>query len=280
MNKKCFNTIYLFSLCLGFYFFSSCSAYKKLPYLTNIDSEHQARLITDQGVHEAKIKPNDLLSITVSSTIPGAANDFNLPVVPSVYDQVLQTSVTGGGAAGGGGASSLQDYLVDKAGLIRFPIFGDLKVAGMSVRELEESLTKQIYPRYISMKPIVTVRLLNFKVSVLGEVTKPGTYQSENGEMTIFDALAAAGDLTLYAKRNNVMLIRTTETGDVVTYRVNLQDKNSVANKDIFYLQQSDKLYVETNKAKGNNSQFGTLETFGLSAISLVVSVAAFITRF
>ncbi|OJU46906.1 MAG: hypothetical protein BGN96_00895 [Bacteroidales bacterium 45-6] len=130
------------------------------------------------------------------------------------------------------------------------------------------------------MKPIVTVRMLNFKVSVLGEVTKPGTYQSENGEMTIFDALAAAGDLTIYAKRNNVMLIRTTESGNVVTYRVNLQDKNSVANKDIFYLQQSDKLYVETNKAKGNNSQFGTLETFGLSAISLVVSVAAFITRF
>lgn len=278
MNKKCFNTIYLFSLCLGFYFFSSCSAYKKLPYLTNVDSGQQSRLISGQGVYESKIKPNDLLSITVSSTIPGAANDFNLPVVPSVYDQLLQNSVTGGGATGGG--SSLQDYLVDKNGQIRFPVFGDMKVEGMTIRELEESLTNQIYPRYISMKPIVTVRMLNFKVSVLGEVGKPGTYPSENGQMTIFDALAAAGDLTIYAKRNNVMLIRTTETGDVITYRVNLQDKNSIANKEIFYLQQNDKLYVETNKAKGNNSQFGTLETFGLSAISLVVSVAAFITRF
>lgn len=279
MNKKCFNTIYLFSLCLGFYFFSSCSAYKKLPYLTNVDSGQQSRLISGQGVYESKIMPNDLLSITVNSTIPGAANDFNLPVAPSLYDELLKSSVTGGAGSGGGGASSLQNYQVDKDGVIKLPVLGNLKVGGMTIRELETNITNQIYPKYISSKPIVTVRMLNFKVSVLGEVSRPGTFQSENGQMTLFDALAAAGDLTIYAKRSNVMLIRTTETGDVVTYRVNLQDKNSVANKDVFYLQQNDKLYVETNRSKGNNSQFGTVETFGLSAISIVISVVTLLLR-
>lgn len=168
---------------------------------------------------------------------------------------------------------------MDKNGNIDFPVLGKLKIAGKNTRELQEYLTGEIYPRYISTKPVVNVRILNFKVSVLGEVNKPGTYTSDNGQMTLFDALAAAGDLTIYGRRNNVLLMRTTETGDVVTYRINLQDKNSVANKDIFYLQQNDKLYVETNKSKGNNSSIGGIESLTLSALSILISVISIITR-
>lgn len=277
MSKKRVNIIFV--LCLYACLFSSCNAYKKLPYLTNLETEQQVALMAHQGVHEPQVKPNDLLTITVNSSIPGAANDFNLPVVPSVYNPVLQANLTSGGGASSGGAASLQDYLVDKSGNIQFPVFGELKVSGKTVTQLQNELVDRIYPQYIKEKPIVTIRFKNFGVSVLGEVAAPGKYTSENGVMTIFDALAAAGDLTIYGKRDNVLLMRTTEQGDVLTYRINLQDKNSVANPEVFYLQQNDKLYVETNKAKGNNAQFGTMQTISLSVISLVLSVATFLTR-
>jgi polysaccharide export outer membrane protein len=149
----------------------------------------------------------------------------------------------------------------------------------MTTGEARNYLVSLIYPRYIVEKPIVNVRFVNFGVSVLGEVAKPGIYASANGQMTILDALAAAGDMTIYGKRDNVLLVRLLEDGEVAMHRINMQDKNLVLNRDIFYLQQNDKIYVEPNKAKGNNSNFGTLQTIGLSALSIVISVIAIITR-
>ena len=97
--------------------------------------------------------------------------------------------------------------------------------------------------------------------------------------MTILDALAAAGDMTIYGRRDNVLLLRIQENGEIAIHRIDMQDKSLVLNKDLFYLQQNDKLYVETNKAKGNNSRFGTFESISLSALSIVISVIAIITR-
>lgn len=256
---------------------NSCTAYKKLPYLTNIaQGDTITPLVQGQGVHEPALKPNDILTIVVNSTIPGAANDFNLMVLPGQGASSLNTTqVTS--SLSGTMTGTLQNYQVDRDGNIDFPVLGKILVKQMTPSLLKDYLANRIYPQYITQRPTVTVRLLNFQVSVLGEVTKPGSYSSETGSMSVFDALAAAGDLTIYGRRDNVMLIRTDEFGNVKTFRINLQDKNTIAQKDIYYLQQGDKIYVEANKAKGNSSAISTATTIGISFASILVSVATLI---
>lgn len=268
---KFFN--YLFVGCF-FLFLSSCTAYKEIPYLQNADQISPYETSLTVGVHESRIMPNDILSITVNSTVVGAATDFNLPLVPSSLTNPVQTTVTATSTTG-----SLQNYIVDKNGYINFPVLGALKVNGMTTEQAGEYISSLIFPKYIAIKPIVNVRFLNFQVSVLGEVAKPGIYKSDNGQMTIFDALAAAGDLTIYGKRKNVLLVRTYDNGEIAMHRINLQDKSTLLDKNTFYLQQNDKLYIEPNKTKGNNSRFGTLESIGLSAVSIIISLIAIITR-
>jgi len=249
--------------------FGSCTAYRQLPYLKNVEDVRD----TLAAVHEAKIMPNDLLIITVNSTDPEAAKDFNLPMVPNNMDNPIQTSVVTASSSTG----TLQNYLVDKNGTVNFPILGKIKIADMTTREAQDYLVSLLYPQYITEKPVVNVRFVNFNISVLGEVARPGIYSSANGQMTIFDALAAAGDMTIYGKRNNVLLTRILANGEVVNYRIDMQDKDLILHKDLFYLQQNDKLYVEMNKARGNSARFGTLETVGLSALSIAISVLAIV---
>lgn len=263
-----------FVICFLAVILNSCNGYKQLAYLKNTEEVSPEALSSLVKVHEAKIMPNDIVSITVNSNIPGAATDFNLPVIPNNLNSAVQTTVTASGTSG-----SLQNYMIDKDGKINFPILGELKLGGMTAKEAQDFLVSLIYPRYIAEKPIVNVRFINFGVSVLGEVAKPGIYTSANGQMTVLDALAAAGDMTVYGKRDNVLLVRVKEDGEIAMYRINMQDKNLVLDRNLFYLQQNDKLYVETNKAKGNNSRFGTFESISLSALSIIISVVAIITR-
>ena len=261
--------ILLQALCL-----QSCDSYKRLPYLTEVETLTPEQLALTRGVNEARIKPNDILKITVNSIIPGATSDFNLPLVPSSQSTV-QTSISSASSTTG----SLQNYTVNNNGYINFPVIGEILLSGMTIEEAKGYIVSLIYPKYISEKPIVNIDILNFKVAVLGEVAKPGVYESINAQMTLFDALAAAGDLTIYGKRDNVLLLRTKDDGELVTYRLNLQDKDLVLNKDLYYLQQNDKLIVEVNKAKGNNSRFGTVESIGISTLSIIISLIAIITR-
>lgn len=255
--------------------FSSCNGYKQLPYLKDAGVSLSDTISGLAIPHEPRIMPNDIISIMVNSTVPGAASDFNLPMVPGNLDNPLQTSISTASASTG----SLQNYLVDKDGRINFPLLGELQLGGMTIMEAQHYIVSLIYPRYIAEKPIVNIRFVNFEVSVLGEVSKPGIYKSVNGQMTILDALAAAGDMTVYGKRNNVLLVRIKDNGDIATHRIDIQDKDLLQNRNLFYMQQNDKLYVETNKAKGNNSRFGTLETIGLSAVSILISIIAIVTR-
>ncbi|MDH6307780.1 polysaccharide export outer membrane protein [Dysgonomonas sp. PFB1-18] len=253
--------------------FNSCNGYKQLPYLKDAGVSLSDTLTGLAIPHEPCIMPNDIISITVNSTVPGAASSFNMPAGTGSSDGSISTS-TSTGTSG-----NLQNYLVDRDGRINFPLLGELKLGGMTVKEAQYYIVSLIYPRYIAEKPIVNIRFTNFEVSVLGEVAKPGIYKSVNGQMTILDALAAAGDMTVYGKRNNVLLVRIQDNGDVATHRIDIQDKDIIQNRNLFYMQQNDKLYVETNKAKGNNSRFGTFETIGLSALSILISIIAIATR-
>ncbi|MDR1653528.1 MAG: polysaccharide biosynthesis/export family protein [Prevotellaceae bacterium] len=270
MEKKYFNRLIFILSGTAILFLNSCTAYKKLPYLQGATNAELLR--TRQ--HEPRIMPNDIITITVNSNVEGAATNFNLPLVPANIGNITQTTTSGSGS----GAGSLQNYLVDTRGNINFPVLGTLKVAGKTLKEAQEYITSLIYPQYIVEEPVVNVRLLNFQVAVLGEVTRPGTYSAANGQMTVFDALAAAGDMTIYGKRNNILLVRTNENGQTKFFRFDIQDKNFIANQELFFLQQNDKLYVETNKAKGNNSAFGTLQSLGVSVISVAMSAISLIS--
>ncbi|MDR1783464.1 MAG: polysaccharide biosynthesis/export family protein [Dysgonamonadaceae bacterium] len=261
MNKQAKKSFILAAIVIATVLCTSCTAYKKLPYFDGAESE---TLFTTP--HEPKIMPNDVLMIVVNTNLTGTTNDFNLPLISAATSSVTQTNISGN--YGG----SFQNYIVDTDGYINFPVLGRIHVAGMTLWQLQRYLAQEIYPKYVAEQPIINVRFLNFNVSVLGEVVRPGTYNSANGQMTILDALAAAGDLTVYGRRDNVLLVRTTKTGETVFQRINLQDKNFVANKEFFFLQQGDKLYVETNKAKGNNSAFGVEQSTTLSAISIGLS--------
>lgn len=254
---------------------ASCTAYKKLPYLQEAESLTSEQIKSKAQIYEPKIMPNDILSIVVNSKTPGATKDFNLPLIPSNNSVVLQSSYMDASNSSG----TIQNYIVDKNGNIDFPILGNIAVKGLTRLELQDKLSNMIYPQYINEDPIVNVRFLDFKVSVLGEVNKPGVYQSESGVMTLFDALAYAGDLTVYGKRRNVMLLRENENGEVQAYRINLQDKDILLNKDIYYLQQNDKIIVEVNKTRGNSSSIGSMETIGLTVVSLLITITALIVR-
>lgn len=255
--------------------FSSCTAYKKIPYIQGADTLSQKELANSALNYEAKVMPNDILLITVNTLTPEASKDFNLPLIPSNSKSVMPTELNSASSEYG----SLQNYIVDKEGFINFPVLGKVKVGGLTKAGVEKMLHDAIYPTYTKENPVVTMRFLNYQVTVLGEVAKPGRYASQNAQMTIFDALALAGDLTIYGKRKNLLLLRTDETGQKQVYPIDLQDRKLLLKNDLYYLQQNDVLYVEPNKSKGNNSQFGTLEGMTLSAISILISVISIITR-
>ncbi|MDH6354362.1 polysaccharide export outer membrane protein [Dysgonomonas sp. PH5-45] len=250
----------------------SCTAYKKTPYLRDASSLTAEQFKETALLYEAKVKPNDILRIIVNSaSSPEAVSMFNMPLIPNTTSGVSETKISTGG--------SLQNYIVDKNGIISFPQIGDIYVAGLTRLEIENKITSLIYPKYVTEKPVVDVRFLNYHVTVLGEVAKPGVYTTDNNVLTLFDALAMAGDLTIYGKRDNVLLVREKGNGELMTYNINLQDKNILLRTDVYYLQQNDKIYVSPNKTKGNNSAVGTIESLTLSGLSILISVISIITR-
>lgn len=255
----------------------SCTAHKKIPYIIDAQSIPSEEFAKTAKVYDAVIMPKDILSITVNepTSEARAVRDFNLPLIPQETNDVMQTRISSSSASVGG----LQNYIVDNDGFISFPILGEIKIGGLTKQEAEKKLYSLIYPQYLKEKPIVNIRFLNYKIAVLGEVARPGVYTTNNEQMTLFDALAMAGDLTIHGDRKTVKLIRESANGELSVRAIDLQDKEILLDKDIYYLQQNDKIYVQPNKAKGNNSSFGTLETLALSGISLLISVISILTR-
>lgn len=235
----------------------SCASSKNVPYFQNSDFYDGSQ---SAYLYDARIMPKDELTITVSTIIPQAAVPYNL------------TAPTGGSGEGGG----LQDYLVDNQGYIMFPVVGKLKVAGLTKSEAEELILSKIKP-YMNAdeNPIVTVRLSGYAITVLGEVGGPGTFKVTREKINILEALAKAGDLTIYGKRDRVFLIREDATGKKEFHKLNLNDAN-ILDSPYYYLQQNDIVYVEPNKVKARNSNLGQSVTIWFSVLSTLMSVTTF----
>lgn len=245
---------------------SCSSAYKEVAYFQNSDS---IDLSASKMLFDARIMPKDLLTITVSCTDPEAATPFNMTVA-TVYNTTSRNTYN---------QPTLQQYLVDNEGNVEFPKVGTIHLGGLTKAEAEELIAEKIKPYMNAMEqPIVTVRMSNYKVSVLGEVSRPGMYTVSNEKTSILEALAQAGDLTIYGVRTNVKLIREDSTGEKSIHVLNLNDAD-IINSPYYYLQQNDIIYVEPNKVKSQNSSVGTMTTLWVSMTSILVSLASLIVN-
>mgnify|MGYP002645206460 FL=1 len=242
----------------------SCQSYKKVPYLQDTAFVND----TEQNVLQTgvKVMPKDLLTIAVSCSTPELAAPFNL--VNSVT-----ASGTEGKMVGQGNASpALQQYLVDNQGNINFPVLGEIHVGGLTKLEIENLIIDKLKV-YLKEAPLVTVRIVNYRISVLGEVTKPGSFVVSNEKINLLEALAMAGDLTIYGMRDNVKLIRTGQDNkqEIITMDLN---KAETVLSPYYQLQQNDIIYVTPNKTKAKNSDIGTNTGLWFSATSILVSLA------
>ncbi|MCX2740974.1 polysaccharide biosynthesis/export family protein [Pontibacter anaerobius] len=215
--------------------FTSCTNTKDAIYFSQIGnveySEFQAEDL------EPVIQKNDLLSISVSSINPEATKIFNIHNL--ALNNSYSTANSTGTAAG---------YLVDQEGFILFPYLGKFKAAGLTKKSLREAITSELVDRRLLIEPIVDVRYINYKVSILGEVAKPSVITVPNEKITLLEALGLAGDLTIYANRSNILLIREEEGKKKLT-RIDLTTDELFASP-YYYLKSNDIIYVEPNKAK------------------------------
>lgn len=217
----------------------SCTTYKTVPYFADIPDTTKPFDIHTEAYTSPVIQPDDILSITVVTLDPEANVLFNKSSVPSL--------AVGSSTATPIGQQLLTGYLVDKDGFVDLPQVGKISLAGYTTSQARDTITNRVTQFYTH--PSVDVRYANFRITVLGEVNRPATYTVPNEKITLFDALGLAGDLTIFGKRENILLIR--ETGEQTKHivRLNLNSKN-IMNSPYFFLKQNDVLYVEPNKAK------------------------------
>lgn len=246
-------------------FFTSCSTVENIAYLQQTNVSTKANVENINRAFELHIKPKDLLYITVVSTEPEASRIYNL-ITPQPQSQpsMMGSSIQS--------QPALQHYLVDNDGYINFPVLGKINVKDMTLKELEAYILQKLEPSFSNELPIVTIRITNFSVNVLGEVNNPGQVKSENVRLTIFDALAMSNDMTIYGMRNNVKVMREDSDGNKSFYTLNLNDRNIIYSPG-YFLEQNDVVYVEPNQSRANSSKYGAAESFRISSISVLISI-------
>lgn len=206
---------------------TSCVSTKEATYFNNLKD---TSLLSSTAISESIIQVNDILDISVSSMNPEASAIFN------VSNQA------------NGSTNQLSGYLVDQDGNIQFPVLKAVKAAGLTKEQLRTNIIKSILDKKLLVDPIVSIRFQNFRVTVLGEVSRPTVVSVPSEKISLLEALGFAGDLTIYAKRDNVLVIRE-ENGQKIIKRINL-NSNELFNSQYYYLKSNDIVYVEPNKTK------------------------------
>lgn len=249
-------------LLLSIIILGSCASKQQIVYFQDepIDSE-----MTLTNNYAIKLKPADMLTIDISAQEPEAVRPFLLTPVAQNTSNALNLNSN----------LRVQTYLIDVNGNIEFPVLGTLKMQGLSRVEATEMLKTKL-TEYI-VDPIVNLRLVNFTVTVLGEVNQPGTFTVQNERISLNDALGLAGDLTIYGKRDNVLLIREVD-GQKRYAKFNLNSVN-VVNSPNYYLTQNDVIYVEPNNARVRQSSYNPNNGIIISAIATLATIAAILIK-
>ncbi len=251
--KKIVTTLILFALII------SCATKDDVVYFNGVNA-------SDNSIGLDSYSPTyhieDELVIVVTALDAEAAKPFNKVAVNVPIDMVDAR-----------GRERMQTYRVDSDGNIDFPVLGKIQIAGLN-RDQATNLLEEKLADYIK-NPIVDIKTVNYKITVLGEVTRPGTYTTQNERITLLEAISMAGDLTIYGERENVLVIQDYDGNKTYT-RVNLKS-NELFDSPVYYLSQNDVVYVEPNKSRARNSSIGAATGVLLTSLSLVLSMTAII---
>lgn len=253
---------------------SSCATPTAIPYFQDVDRSDSTAAVPENA-RPIIIRPEDKLSIIVNSRDMQITNMFNLPYVAQRIGQTSESlsSNYSQGIAG---------YLVDENGDIDFPVVGIIHVAGLTRDEVSKLIKDRIVSNGLAKDIVVTVEYMNLKVSVMGEVSRPGRYNIDRDEFTILDAISAAGDLTIYGKRDNIKVLRTID-GVKQTFLVDLTSASELVSSPVYYLQQNDVIYVEPNSVRARQSTVNgnniRSTSFWISIASLASTVALYFLR-
>ena len=250
-----------FSLFALIFMLAACGANTK--NIVYFDGVHDVTLKTKFPPNvESAIQLNDLLSITVSSANPAASAIFNAP---------NESTPTTSSATSFGNTLTI-GYLVNLSGDIQFPVLGKIHAQGLTKSQLQAVLTRQLLDSKQLLDPIVTIRQLNFRVSVLGEVTHPGVFTTPNEKISLLEALSFAGDITIYGKKNNVLLIREDDKGDKLIVRIDLTSRD-LFTSEYYYLKSNDVIYIEPSRNREKKERLAQTTPIILSVISLAIII-------
>lgn len=250
---------------------SSCASPRKISYFQDLQ---QGMPVEIQNPIQITIKAEDKISIVISSKDPQLADLFNLPIVAHRVGQ-SQNSLSSQN-------QQVSNYTVNSLGEIDFPVLGKIHISGMSREEIAGYVKNELITKNLIKDPVVTVEFTNLGISVLGEVNKPGRYTIDRDKITLLDALGMAGDLTIYGKRENILVLRQVG-GKQVSYKIDLSSGHDLYASPIYYLQQNDVVYVEPNNTRARQSTTNgnnvISTSFWLSVASLLTTVAVLIVK-
>lgn len=259
-NSKMIKVTYSFIIAILFFGMSSCVSKKDIVYF-GIDEIDQLKI---SNSYKITFKPDDLLQIIISSLDLEAVIPFNLPVI---------SYATNNSAIG---RPVQQTYLIDRNGNIDFPILGTIKLEGLTRDQAITLLKGKLSKGYIK-DATVNILITNFRVSVFGDVLRPGVFTIPNERITILEAIAMAGDLNISGQRNNILVLRE-ENGKKMQYRVNLLS-NKIVTSPAFYLQQNDVVYVEQNRAKSQSAASNSNNGLFISITSIAITIVSLLIR-
>ena len=236
----------------------------KIAYLQDAEKLPASVLNKVNQPNEQTASPGDLIQITVTSRNPESVAPYN----KNSYIKEATSSTTD---------KNLEYYLVDNDGNIEFPVIGTLYISGMTKNQIKDLIISKLYPNHLAEMPAVEIRFKNFRITLLGEVNKPGIINVENEKITILEAIAEAGDLTINGERDNIMLIRTQADGSRSIHTININDKNILTSQH-FNLQRNDIIYVQPNASKKRSSwSVPPGLTLAMSSIGTLISIATLI---
>jgi len=256
------------------FFFSCMTTPKSIVYFQDLDKYRQnQRMASDSGTYEPIIKKYDELLITVAAPVldQETVAQFNPPMTAYLTPGIKGET----GVASVQQSPVIQTYIVDRNGTINFPVIGQIPLAGLTLSQAVDHLTKAV-SNYLK-DPVINLKIMSFKVIVLGEVMRPGPITVNQEKISILDAIGAAGDLTIFGNRKNVLLIRENNDGSLNYIRFDLTSSD-LFTSPYYYLQQNDKIIVEPNKTRQSDGKFGAADGFRLSVISMLIGVVSIIT--
>ncbi len=250
----------------------SCATPRQITYFQDLH-DGVNKTITNSKI--VRVKPEDKISIIVKSKDPQLAELFNLPIVSYRVGQ-------GSTSALGSGSQQVTSYSVNSKGFIDFPVLGEIYVEGQTREEIASNIKKRLMDQNLIKDPVVTVEFDNLSYSVLGEVNRPGKFVIDRDRVTILDAISAAGDLTIYGKRDNITVLRHEYNKETV-YTINLCSGNDMFESPAYYLQQNDVVYVEPNDARARQSTVNgnnvRSTSFWLSLASLLTTIGVLVFK-